>query len=189
MENYMELEDMRSQLATLKKRIANQEIVNDRLMRKAVATKMSRIHKHRNKVFILGIIALAINVPYMYYMEFSPYLLAYTVFMLLFSMYTTYRYHLAVEESNVMNGDLLSTAKELKTLKRKYNRSYFYSVPMVLVFLVWFVYEISLQFEAELAKDIVLGILIGGTVGAIWGVMMNRKLVRMCNDIIAEIEE
>ncbi len=189
MEHYYELEEMRGQLAALKKKIADQDIVNDRLIRKAVANKMTGIHRHRNKVIILGIIALAINIPYIYYMDFSLYLLAYTVFMILFSMYTTCKSHLAVENSDVMNGDLLSTAKDLKTLKKKYNRSYFYSIPMVLVYIVWVIYEISLQYDPHYAKPIVVGLLVGGLVGAAWGVSMNLKLVRMCDDIIAEIEE
>ncbi len=189
MENHIEMEEMRSQLAALKQKIADQEIVNDKILRKAVAAKMTGIHRHRNRVLVIGVIALALNVPYMCFMEFSWYLSAYTVFMILFSMYMTYSYHEAVEKSNVYSGNLLEAVKELKELKRKYNQSYWYSIPMVLIYLAWFLHEISLKFDAEFMKYAIFGILAGGVIGAVWGVRMNMKLVKMCEEIIAEIEE
>ncbi len=190
MEQYtnLELEDMRSQLATLKEKLHSQEIINNKLLRKAVAKKMTGIRRHRNRVLIMGTFAVVFTSAYFIMTGFSPYFVGYTEIMILFSLFMTYRYHSQVEMGNGMNGDLLNTAKELKSLKRSYNRSYFYSIPMVMVFIGWFFHEATNIYEGEIAQSMIVGASVGAVLGFILGVSLNRKLVKMCDDIISDIE-
>ncbi len=188
MNEHYELEDMRQQLANLKHKLDTQEIINDRLFRKTLSAKVSAIHRHRNKVIILGVIAILFNIPLLLKMGFSIYLAVYTLLMLCFSVATTIHYHSEMENSNLSSDDLLTTAKKLKTLKIKYNRFYWISIPMVTVYLGWILYEMSILFDAETAKYMIAGAIFGGIIGAIAGVSMNRRLIRMCDDLISDIE-
>ncbi len=183
-----ELDDMRRQLATLKEKIASQEIVNNKMLKRAVAKKLTGIHKFRNRVLAGGIVAIAFTSIYFWWMDLSLYLIGYTELMIFFSLFMTYRYHSQVEEMNGFNDNLLNTVKGLKRLKRNYNRSYFYSVPMVAVFIGWYMHETLSLFDPEMAKSIIIGASVGAVIGLVWGVSLNQKLVRMCDDIISDIE-
>ncbi len=194
MEQYTELDEMRNQLAALKEKIATQEIINDRLLSKAVTRKMADIHRHRNFIIILGVIAIIIiNIAFCYlqnYISLSSYFIAYSNLTVVFSIFMTYRYHYQMETSSGFNDNLLNTAKALKGLKKHYNQSYYYSIPMIIIFIGWFIYEFfqTFDFNIESFKFIISPMAVSATIGIICGISFNRKLTRMCDDIIEDIE-
>ena len=61
--NDFELENMRQQMETLKKKLDKQEIVNDRFIRHSMEKTASNISRKYNIVMLLGILM----VPYFYW--------------------------------------------------------------------------------------------------------------------------
>ncbi len=187
--NYMELEDMRSQLAAFKKKLDNQEIVNDRLLRRAISKNLSGIHRVRNTFLVLGVFAIYINIHYCLMFNLSYWFMGYAMLIIAYEIYNTLKYHKNIEDININNADLLTTVKELKTLKSRYNHAFLNSAPLLAIFIGWMLYEVNLNYGAHFTKHYIIMVGIGIIIGGALGLMLNRKVVRACNEIIKDIEE
>lgn len=189
METDIQMEQMRSQLAALKEQLANQTIVNDKLIRKATADKASKVKSKKNSTLLIGLVALAAAVPIFIVFGFPLYFVIYTAAMIIFSMVMTIVYHRNVEKADFFGGDLKSAALEYKELRRKYNQWYWIAIPMLIVFLALLCVSLNgMEGDQLLKRSYIIGALIGGTIGALMGVSRNRDLVRLCNEIIRDIE-
>ncbi len=189
MENNIELQEMREQLAAFKQQLAGQKIINDRLMRKATAEKASKLKSKKNAVLIFGVFAIFVCVPNFYYFGFPMYFLIYTAAMIAFSMTMTVVYHRKVERADFMNGNLRDAAMEFKKLRRNYTQWYWIAVPMIIIFLV-LMYQslVQMDMDVEIMRSFMIGAGIGGVIGGIIGVLMNNKVIRLCDEIIRDLE-
>ncbi len=189
MENNIELQEMREQLASFKQQLAGQKIINDRLMRKAMAEKASRLKRERTTTLVFGIVAIFVSVPIFYMLGFPNYFLAYSAAMVIFSMAMTVIYHSKVDKADFMNGDLKSAAIEVKKLRNRYSQWLWIAAPLILGFIALF-YHSSLHLDAnrEFIRNMMTGGIIGGVIGAIIGICMNRKTVRLCDELIADLD-
>ncbi len=190
MENNIELQEMREQLASFKQQLAGQKLINDKLMRKATAEKASNLKSRKNVILALGVLAILICIPIFHSFSFPIYFLAYTAAMIAFSMTMTIVYHRKVENTDFINGDLRSAALEFKALRRNYTQWYWIAVPMLIIF-VALLYHSLLQMDIDIIimKSFMIGAGIGGTIGAVIGILMNNKTIRLCDEIIKDLEE
>ncbi len=181
---------MREQLASFKQQLAGQKIINDKLMRKATAEKASKLKSRKNVILALGVLAILICIPTFHSFGFPIYFLAYTAAMIAFSMTMTIVYHRKVENTDFINGDLRSAALEFKALRRNYTQWYWIAVPMLIIF-VALLYHSLLQMDIDIIimKSFMIGAGIGGTIGAVIGILMNNKTIRLCDEIIKDLEE
>ncbi len=188
MENNIELQEMREQLVSFKQQLAGQKIINDRLMRKATAEKVSRLRRKKNWTIVFGVIAiLSLQIFYSY--DFPVYFIAYATAMIVFSVVMTIIYHSNVDKADFLNGDLRNAAIELKKLRTRYIQWYWIAVPMVVIFLALFFYScMHSSIPHEFVKSFMTGGIVGGIVGAIIGILSNRNVVRLCNEIIRDLE-
>ncbi len=189
MENNIELQEMREQLASFKQQLAGQKIINERMLRKATAKKASQLKRRKNMTLALGVVAiLAVQIFHRY--DFPIYFTAYTTAMVIFSVIMTIIYHSKVDRADFLNGDLKYAATELKKLRTRYIQWYWIAVPMIVGFLVLFYYScMHLDIPHELAKAFMAGGTVGGLIGAVIGFMSNRRIVSLCDEIISDLED
>ncbi len=189
MENNIELQEMREQLDSFKQQLAGQKIINDKLMRKAMSEKASRLKREKNRTLGFGVFAVIVSLSIFYSLGFPTYFLIYTVAMIVFSMTMAVVYHSKVERADFMNGDLKSAALEFKELRKNYRQWYWIAVPMIVLFLALLYYSaLQMELDQEILKSFMIGAGIGGIIGAFLGVLANNRVIRICDEIIEDME-
>ena len=191
MENYMdsrELMEMKEQLSILTKKLEKETIVNERLMCRTTKEKISKMQRY---ALVKGI-AIALAAPYalfcMYFLGTSLWLNVVTICLLVFALYCHYRIHRNLRSSEAMQGNLLDVRKKVLRIKQAYKDWIKFSIPITLVWIVWFLNEVFQQAHAP--KDaIITGAIIGSIIGGIIGTIEYKKVQRSADEILEQIEE
>lgn len=186
----LELQQMRHQMSTLKDMLQGQQILNDRLIRHAVKKDMSSIN--RRYTILIALALLMIPYSYWAFVEWSGYSLwlwiVTAVFMLVCAAATYYNGK-DVRDSSLMIDDLLMTRKKMARAKRFENRWLFFGIPMLIVWLGCFAFEIYRNSGGEELKALLIGGGVGAVVGALIGLKIHFKTQRQYQDIIDQIED
>lgn len=185
-ENYLDIESMRMQLETLKKKLDEQQIVNDKLVRRAMSNKMSWIMKFLwTELFVLlpfavlAFINLKSMVPGM---SWYP-VIAILVFMLaciVIDLYVNY-----TSENDWKSENLISTGMKLVKMKRLRWMQVAINLPIVFILFVWLFYD--LKFEGKDAM--VCGSVVGGVIGMAIGIGVLIRMNRTNDELICQIRE
>ena len=185
-----EWQEMKEQIALLKKTIERQDIVSDRLMRRTMKRKMRSLNREARFVYVLGAFALVYCNIVFFYMDLSQWFsLATTVFMLAAIGYTVWMHRgLSVEE--ISTGRLVEVGRKVARMKRMGQRWLRGVFPFLAVWFGWFVWEI---WQSEANKDLALGMIVGGAVGGIVGgiigYMRYRNTQRLADEILDNIKD
>ena len=185
-----EWQEMKEQIALLKKTIERQDIVSDRLMRRTMKRKMRSLNREARFVYVLGAFALVYCNIVFFYMDLSLWFsLAITVFMLAAIGYTVWMHRgLSVEE--ISTGRLVEVGRKVARMKRMGQRWLRGVFPFLAVWFGWFVWEI---WQSEANKDLALGMIVGGAVGGIVGgiigYMRYRNTQRLADEILDNIKD
>ncbi len=182
----LELEQMRSQFGDFKTMLKKQNIVNEKIMRRAMAKDYSQMRREIVFVIIMAIVAA----PFMWWMMpllGSPlwFVIATIVFFfisILASCFSLYRY----ASDDLLSGNLTAVAEKMICYKRFGENWLKFSIPFLIVWLALFIYFVS-----GLTDDFGHGILMGGIVGAIVGgvfggryyIKSNKRIARMLKQI------
>ena len=187
-ENF-ELEDMREQMNTLKKKLNQQEIVNDRLVRRSMKNEVSTITRRYNIIMVLSVL----TVPYFYwvFVKLSGFSMAFwigsSVFMLICGGATFYNTR-KINDPDMMSHSLIEARKKVASAK-KFDVDWLkFGIPAVIVWFGWFMYEVYLQ-DRDLVNALFWGGCVGGVIGAIIGFKIHFKTQRQYQDIIDQIED
>ena len=191
MERYNEFEEMKAQLVLLNKKLEQETIVNERLIRRSMKEKASSL---RRKAIIESIISL-IMIPYFIWV--MPQLIGlstgfcmFVCFMLALALGYNYYIHSHFRPDEFVYGDLIKAKKDTLMLKKFYaNWLKFIGIPFIIVFLGWFAFEIKQHFQGEELQSILGGMAIGLVLGVIIGTYRYLKTQRMADDILTQIEE
>ena len=187
--NDFELNNMRQQMETLKKKLEKQEIVNDRIIRQSMKKTASSISVRYYIVMALGLLM----VPYMYFVFYEhfglslAFSIASGIFMLVCTAATYYN-SLNLSNSNMMHGNLLEVRRRMARAKKFDANWLFFGIPAIIVWLGWLGYEFY-QKDGETALAMIIGAVVGGVIGAIIGFSMHFKTQRQYQEIIDQIEE
>lgn len=186
--NNIEFEEMRAQLALLKDKLSREEVVNDRLLRETMHCKARNINREA-----AGSVAAALFVIGMMFFSFHPmgfsweFCIGTIIFMLVCIGATLYQ-HRDVN-SRTMNGDLLTAAKVMRRLKKNYRDWLKFSIPAVVLWLAWMTCEVyRMSGEWSLVIPMLVGMFVGGAIGAIAGFASYRRVIRNCDEIIHSVE-
>ena len=185
-----EWQEMKEQIALLKKTIERQDIVSDRLMRRTMKRKMRSLNREARFVYVLGAFALVYCNIVFFYMNLSLWFsLATTVFMLAAIGYTVWMHRgLSVEE--ISTGRLVEVGRKVARMKRMGQRWLCGVFPFLAVWFGGFVWEI---WQSEANKDLALGMIVGGAVGGIVGgiigYMRYRNTQRLADEILDNIKD
>ena len=185
-----EWQEMKEQIALLKKTIERQDIVSDRLMRRTMKRKMRSLNREARFVYVVGAFALVYcNIVFVNMGLTLWFSLATTVFMLAAIGYTVWMHRgLSVEE--ISTGRLVEVGRKVARMKRMGQRWLRGVFPFLAVWFGWFVWEI---WQSEANKDLALGMIVGGAVGGIVGgiigYMRYRNTQRLADEILDNIKD
>ena len=137
-----ELQDMREQMTLLKETLRQEQIVNDRLLRAAMRSKVESIHR---KAWIVGACALYVLTAGLWSfhsMGLSWWLLGATAVLMIYSVTETLIIHRRMRTESVMTDDLRTVAYAAQRMKKDYMRSLRVGLTLAFAWLLWFALEI-----------------------------------------------
>lgn len=186
--NTYELEEMKQQMLLLKKKLEQQKIVNDKMLRSAMKKKLYGLNKKARIMFIIGIF-VAIGAPgYFTLIGFTPFFCAATALMLLFSAFKTFQYHKKLWRLNLSESNLIELAEELTLLRTRYERWYRFAWCMIIPWGALMAYEATKIFGEELVWYIG-GSAIGLIIGGLTGTRINNNMIRRTDELLEQIKE
>ena len=188
--NDFDLENMRQQMNTLKNKLNQQEIINDRLVRRSMRNEVNTIARRYYVIMAIGLLM----VPYGYWcfvklggLSISFWIVT-SIFMLVCAGATYYTLR-KINDPNMMNRNLVEARKKVASAKKFEANWLFFGIPAVVLWFAWFMYESYLVHGDSLSSGFFWGGCIGGIIGAICGLSLNFKTQRQYQDIIDQIED
>lgn len=188
--NDFDLENMRQQMTTLKNKLDQQEIVNDRLIRRSMRNEVNKITQRYYIVMTLAVLM----VPYFYwvFVKLSGFSMAFwigtSIFMLICAGATFYNIR-KISDPNLMSHNLVEARKKVASAKKFDSNWQLFGIPAVILWFGWFVYEVYQLNNGSFADGLFLGGCVGGVIGAVIGFKMHFKTQRQYQDIIDQIED
>ena len=175
--NDFELENMRQQMETLKKKLGQQEIVNDRFIRHSMEKTAGNISRRYYMIMALCLLMI----PYSYW--------AFVSLNMLVSFGGTFYNSRKLSDSNMMTNNLVDVRRRMASAKKFDANWLLIGIPMAIVFLCWFMYESYQLHPNAFFNGLFWAGCIGGVIGAIWGFSLHFKTQRQYQDIINQIED
>ena len=181
------MEELKQQFAILTDKLESQEINNERLLRTVMKTKMKSINKYYYWLFFLGlpIIILCFQT---FYCKGQVSLLFYVSTVLLAVLDTICGMVINKMGNNQwQEADLLTARQTLVQMKKKKKKGEIISIPLVIIWLSFFVLEV---FRSS-ANAFMLSTfaVIGGLLGLGIGLLAYRKMQRTNDELIREIDQ
>ena len=193
----LELEQMREQMAALKRRLDNQEIINEQLIRNVMKNRLSWINSY---VIFEAVAAPLLIIELMLFdifvIHFSYWLLAYTIFIMVGSLIYNWRFTW-VKDSSLLQGDLNSLRKNFVGKKRRIVWENIVTLVLVAIWVPWLIFEIR-DYMLTLDPDSflyicleggIVGVTAGCVIGIAIGLFINWKAGRTYGKVIAQIDE
>ena len=184
-----ELEEMRSQISTLKEKLAKQTIVNDLHIRNSMKSKANDMSRTIGGTVAGGIFAL-IYCPILFaHLGCSVPFVIVTTVMLAVCLGLTIRQKVVLGRLDFSQGNLVEIARSLGNIRKHYVQWTRLAAPAIIIpWYAWTMYEF---FKLDNTGGVFLlaGATVGGIIGGIIGVSINRKVVRQANKILDQIEE
>ena len=184
------LEEMRQQMTTLKNKLNQQEIVNDRLIRRSMRNEVNSITRRYNIIMAIGILM----VPYGYWCFVKLvglsifFWIATSIFMLICAGATFYNSR-KISDPGLMSHSLVEARKKVASAKKFESNWLLFGIPAVILWMGWFFYEIYQIQGGDFYNGFFLGGCIGGIIGAIIGIKLHFKTQRQYQDVIDQIED
>ena len=188
-ENF-ELENMRQQMETLKKKLDQQEIVNDRFIRQSMKKNADNIIRRYHILMAIGLIMI----PYGYwcFVKISGFSIAFwigTCIFMLICAGATYYNSRNVSDTNMMRNSLVDVRRKMARAKKFDADWLFFGIPAVILWLAWFFYEVYKIDNTLLEQGLFWGGCAGGVIGAVIGLKTHFKTQRQYQEIIDQIED
>jgi len=181
------MEELKQQFAILTDKLESQEINNERLLRTVMKTKMKSINKYYYWLFFLGlpIIILCFQT---FYCKGQVSLLFYVSTVLLAVLDTICGMVINKMGNNQwQEADLLTARQTLVQMKQRRKKVEIISIPLVMIWLSFFVLELFSSSTNALMLSIL--VVIGGMVGLGIGLLAYRKMQRTNDELIREIDQ
>ena len=190
MTNDFELENMRQQMATLKNKLNEQEILNDRIMRRSMKKEVSNITRRYNIIMAIGVLM----VPYGYWCFVKLaglsifFWIVTSIFMLICAGATFYNSR-KISDPELMSHSLVEARKKVASAKKFESNWLLFGIPAVILWISWFFYEIYQIQGGDFNNGFFWGGCVGGIIGAVCGIKMHFKTQHQYQDIIDQIED
>lgn len=185
-----ELEEMRAQVAILKKKLDKQTIISDTHIRNSMTSKRSDMTRTITATIIAGLFAAQYCTWVFCKFGFSPYFIIATDIMLAVCIAITIRQRYTLKNLDFTQGNLVDVAEKLSKVKTHYHEWIKIAIPMLLIWVSWMAYEALTRMEPSptlmgFLPGAGIGIIIGGFIGH----RINQKIVRKSTEILKQIEE
>lgn len=189
-----ELEIMRSQMASFKKQLEQQEIINSRIMAESMKKKFSWIKKMIIGEIILIPIFLYLAFAAKYYLDLSWWSTSTFIILLLCDVWCDYDINMrAIKNSDYSRDNLVNTMEKLLRMKQRRTKQAAVMLITLIGLIIWFSIEISLHLMSIDADTGMWGVFYGGVVGGVIGIAVSwwiyRKMQKTNDEMIKHIEE
>ena len=180
---------MRQQLGTLKKKLNEQEILNDRVIRRSMRKEVNTITRRYYILIAIGLLM----VPYGYWCfvklgGLSLFFWIITSIFMLICAGATYYNSLNVTNANMMSKNLVEVGQKMARAKKFDTNWLFFGIPAVIIWLAWLTWELY-QLDADAARYSLYGVICGAAIGSIFGIKTLTRTQKQYQDIIDQIEE
>lgn len=188
MENNNDFNEMRSQIELLKKALNEEKMVNERLIRSAMGTKMKWIMRR----YWLDMAIMLIMIPYCGYVltqltdNSTAFIIVTELFMftgLLFHWYV----HRGISTNAIVNGDLVTTGRKLVNLKLMTTRWQRFGIPFLFIWFTWFLWE-NVDYR-DIPWIGIIGSACGAALGFVVALYQCRRQRRVIDELICQIDE
>lgn len=186
--NIQELNEMRNQVCLLKQKLNEQEIVNEKLMRKVTSERLSKINREGKISSIIAAICLPINYFILQIAGTSTAFNIVTILYLLVCIGVSVYSRRGINPEDVINGNLVTTKKKMLSYKALCNKWLIGVTPFLLVWFGWFMYELAAD-DSDFNIGAIIGGCIGAAVGTIYGIIYHKKSTKNIDNAIQEITE
>ena len=177
--NDFELENMRQQMATLKSKLEQQEIINDRLIRDSLNTKLGKVKRH-----VPAILYWMLNLP----AWFCIVSLLYFTFAAFYDFY----YMNGINNGDLSREQMLDTSRRVARMKKMNARWLWFSIPFSIVWIATMAY-LMFTTDSLITRANLEGALYGGAIGLIIGLAIGAYVYtrqqRQAQAIIDQIDE
>ena len=186
------LDEMRQQLSLLQHRLDHQVEISDRQMRKAVTSRVASLRSFHNMGIVFSIVCALFVIFGVYEQGVRLPFLVVTI--VLFTLNTVSGFFLRARKQDCRTAsDMIAAARSMQRYKTLNNRYLACGVPVVIMWAIWYVYEICLVAGYTTTKAF-LGLfvccLVGGVIGGLIGYYtFHRPAMRRADKIIEQVEE
>lgn len=192
--NNNELEIMRSQMASFKKQLEQQEIINSRIMAESMKKKFSWIKKMIIGEIILIPIFLYLAFAAKYNFNLSWWSISTFIILLLCDVWCDYDINMrAIKNSDYSRDNLVNTMENLLRMKQRRTKQTAIMLTATIVMSIWLLIEIGFHLIAINADTGMWLVFYGGGTGAFIGVVaawwIYRKMQKTNDEMIKQIEE
>lgn len=189
MEEMKELEALRSEMNELKEIIAGQQIVSEKMMRRAMDTNLSQEKKEVRFSIIAAAGGLTLSIFILPWLNiptwFSIFTAAFMIIAIIASIYSL-RKHMSI---NMTQDNLLGVAEKIISYKKFGNNWLKFSIPTLIVWLFFFFYSLVNMLGVEEARGMMYGGAVGLVIGLTFGLSHLYKSRKRMNSILEQIEE
>lgn len=185
-----ELEQMREQIALLRRKLDKETIINEQLLRRTMHDKVRGLRRDNLTMIIIGTLAIPYTAIVFNYLGMSLAFSIATCILLVVSILATWWGQRDLHADELLYGDVVSAGKKMLRFKQMNDRWLWFAIPLLLAWLAWLVWEAYQQIGGTpLFNGFVTGAIVGIFIGGIIGGVYRSRMKRRVREVLAHIEE
>ncbi|MCR5351760.1 MAG: hypothetical protein K6E35_04630 [Bacteroidales bacterium] len=182
--------EMQQQIQQLQKKLDDQKIVSDQMLRRACARGIDSLRYKARLPMIAASLAVLCGVGSFHNLGFSLALILFTLVIVLVALVASMRLTSHLPE---MDSDLVSATEEVSRFRKGHADWIKYGIPILVVWLGWMVCElffiIPSGIDPELVVYLASGLVCGLVIGLFLGLRNRRKILDSADKLLEQIEE
>ena len=191
-ENDFTLYQLKEEYQALKESLSKQEIINDRLMRETMKSKVRSIRSYASISIACGIFTMIIAPVVFHYnpvVSASWCFVIFTELLMGSCIFLDWKFNHKVQNTDISSCNLLTFSKHVRELKSSYGNWLKWGIGFALIWFGWLSAEVWMNTEnPKMAISMITGLLCGGVVGGLIGNRMRLNIIKTCDEIISQIE-
>lgn len=185
-----ELEQLRSDYSLLKKKLDEQEIVNDRNMLDSVRVKVDAIMSQERTVITCSLIAMCMSPMYHLAFGASWWFCGATFLFMAYSYYSTLKRCRSVASARLSGRNMMSVTNTIRYYRNEYSNWLNVGFPLCVVWILWLFLEIYMHTESRTAMLVISGaVLCALGFGIAVGLGVRATVIRSCDAIIGQVKK
>lgn len=194
--DFNELEQLREQMNSFKNRLDKQQIINERLVRNSMGSKMSWIKNFVWIEIIIVPIILFIMAGFHASAGLSWWLFGFLAAGLIIDATGDFIIN-RIPKGQLLSDDLVATSQRLMKMKKQRTKWFIAGMIFMIIWLVWFILEIVLRLDCKdqlpnyniVVAIMVISIVVGALIGGFVAWLIFRKMQKTNNQIIEQINQ